>query len=395
MKNSAHYRIESIDLLRGMVMVIMALDHARMYFGMGYWFSDPTNLSTTTPLLFFTRWITHFCAPAFVFLAGTSAFLYGAHNKSHKAVSWFLFTRGAWLVFVELIIVNFAWTFDITLSFHILQVIWAMGMSMLCLSALVFLPKQLIFIIGILLVAGHNLLDSISMEGTTVTNLIWYALHQEKMIVLDSHSIIYLHYPLIPWIGLMALGYIFGMLYQEEFGAKRRKKWLWWMGIGAVLLFVLLRAFNLYGDPSHWSLQHSFVFSILSFLNTTKYPPSFLFILMTIGPSLVFLALTENIRNKSVSFFVTFGRVPFFFYVIHIYVIHLFAIVGIIYAGRSWRDCILTGKSFVAESLSNYGFDLYVVYLIWILVTALMFPLCKWYNEYKTTNRGKWWLRYL
>lgn len=395
MKNSTHYRIESIDLLRGVVMVLMALDHARMYFGMGYWFSDPTNLSTTTPLLFFTRWITHFCAPAFVFLAGTSAFLSGARKKSRKEVSWFLFTRGAWLLFVELIIVNFAWTFDITLSFHILQVIWALGMSMLCLSALVFLPNQLVFMIGIILVAGHHLLDSISMDGTTVTHLIWYALHQEKLIVLDSHSLIYLHYPLIPWIGLMALGYIFGMLYQEEFGAERRRRCLWWMGIGAVSLFVLLRAFNLYGDSSHWSPQHSFVFSILSFLNTTKYPPSLLYILMTIGPSLIFLSLTENIRNKSVSFFVTFGRVPFFFYVIHIYVIHLLAIVGIIYAGRSWSDCILTGKSFVAESLSNYGFDLYVVYLIWILVTALMFPLSKWYNEYKTTNRGKWWLRYL
>jgi uncharacterized membrane protein len=395
MKHSAHYRIESIDLLRGMVMVIMALDHARMYFGMGYWFSDPTNLSTTTPLLFFTRWITHFCAPAFVFLAGTSAFLYGAHNKSHKAVSWFLFTRGVWLLFVELIIVNFAWTFDITLSFHILQVIWAMGMSMLCLSALVFLPKQLIFIIGILLVAGHNLLDSISMEGTTVTNLIWYALHQEKMIVLDSHSIIYLHYPLIPWIGLMALGYIFGMLYQEQFSAERRNKWLWWMGIGAVLLFVLLRTFNLYGDPSHWSPQHSFVFSIFSFVNTTKYPPSLLYILMTIGPSLVFLALTEGLRNKAVSFFVTFGRVPFFFYVIHIYFIHLLAVVAMIYAGRSWGDCILTAHSLITKSLEDYGFGLYVVYLIWFIVVALLYPLCKWYNEYKATNRGKWWLRYL
>ncbi len=395
MKNSSHSRIESIDLLRGVVMVIMALDHARMYFGMGSWFADPTNLSTTTPLLFFTRWVTHFCAPVFVFLAGTSAFLYGSRNKTKKEVSWFLFTRGVWLLFIELIIVGFGWTFDVTFSFHLLQVIWAMGMSMLFLSAFVYLPNALVFVIGIILVTGHHLLDSISMEGATVTHLIWYALHQEKLIVLDSHSVIYLHYPLIPWIGLMALGYIFGMLYQEGFSAGKRKRWLVWMGMSAVLLFIVLRAFNLYGDPHHWDPQHTFVYSLLSFLNTTKYPPSLLYILMTIGPSLIFLSLIENISNRVVSFFVTFGRVPFFFYVIHIYVIHLFAMVGTIYAGRSWRDYILTGKSFLSESLSNFGFDLYVVYLIWILVVALLFPWCKWYNKYKAANRQKWWLKYL
>ena len=388
-------RIESIDLLRGLVMVIMALDHSRMYFGMGSWFADPTNLSTTTPLLFFTRWITHFCAPVFVFLAGTSAFLYGSRNKTTKEVSWYLLTRGVWLLFVEWVIVNFGWTFDVTFSLHFLQVIWAMGMSMLFLSALVWLPNQFILVIGIIMVASHNLLDFISMEGTSAAHLTWYALHQEKVIVLGSHSIIALHYPLIPWPGLMALGYIFGTFYQEEFDAARRKKWLVCMGIGAVFLFVLLRAFNLYGDPHDWSPQHYFIYSIMSFLNTTKYPPSLLYILMTIGPSLIFLRLTENTRNKGVSFFLTFGRVPFFFYVIHIYVIHLLAMVGIIYAGRSWSDYILTGKSFMAKSLSNFGFDLYVVYLIWVLVVALLFPWCRWYNEYRAANREKWWLKYL
>jgi uncharacterized membrane protein len=162
--------------------------------------------------------------------------------------------------------------------------------------------------------------------------------------VLDSHSVIDLHYPLILWIGMMALGYIFGMLYREDFDAEKRKRWLVWLGMSAVLLFILLRAFNLYGHPHHWGLQHSFAYSLLSFLNTTKYPPSLLYIFMTIGPSLVFLSLTENISNRVLSFFVTFGRVPFFFYVIRIYVIHLFAMVGIIRAGRSWRDYIITGK---------------------------------------------------
>ena len=395
MKHSTRLRIESIDLLRGLVMVTMALDHARMYLGMGTWFADPTNLSTTTPLLFFTGWITHFCAPVFVFLAGTSAFLYGSRNKTKKEVSWFLFTRGVWLLFVEFIVVGFGWTFDVTFSLHFLQVIWAMGMSMLFLSAFVYLPNSLVFVIGIILVAGQHLFDSIRMEGTAVPQLVWYALHQEKVIVLGSHSVIDLHYPLIPWIGLMALGYVFGILYREEFNAAKRRRWLAWMGMSAVLLFVLLRAFNLYGDPHAWSSQHSFVYSLLSFLNTTKYPPSLLYVLMTIGPSLIFLSLTENISNRVVSFLVTFGRVPFFFYVIHIYVIHLFAMVGIIYGGRSWRDYIITGKSFLSESLSNFGFDLYVVYLIWILVVALLFPWCSWYNDYKAANHQKWWLKYL
>lgn len=177
MKHSIQSRIESLDLLRGVVMILMALDHSRMYFGMGSWFADSTDLATTTPMLFFTRWITHFCAPVFVFLAGTSAFLYGTRNKTKKDVSWFLFTRGIWLLFVEVIIVGYGWTFDVTFSLHFLQVIWALGMSMVCLSAFVYLPNHFIFIIGMILVAGHNLLDSVSMDGTTATNLIWYALH--------------------------------------------------------------------------------------------------------------------------------------------------------------------------------------------------------------------------
>lgn len=208
-------------------------------------------------------------------------------------------------------------------------------------------------------------------------------------------QVVSLHYPLIPWIGLMALGYIFGMLYREGFNAAKRKRWLRWMGMGAVLVFILLRFFNLYGDPNPWTAQHSFIYSILSLLNTTKYPPSLLYILMTIGPSLLFLSLTENLMNRAVNFFLIFGRVPFFFYVIHIYVVHLLAMLVIIYAGYSWNDYVITTNSFMTKSLSNFGFELYVVYLIWILVVASLFPLCKWYNEYKARNRDMWWLRYL
>jgi uncharacterized membrane protein len=395
MENSGKHRIESIDLLRGSVMIIMALDHVRDYIGYGSFLSDPTNLETTTPMLFLTRLITHFCAPIFIFLAGTSAFLYGSRQRSTKLVSWFLFTRGMWLLFVELIIVNFAWTFDITLSVHMLQVIWAIGMSMVCLAAIIFLPKSAIFSIGIILVAGHNLLDSIILEGNSALNILWYVLHQPNIVIINSSSAIYFAYPLIPLIGLMALGYVFGTLYHQEYDPAKRKKWLFGMGIGCVTLFMILRTFNIYGEPSQWGTQKSGIFTIISFLNTTKYPMSLLFLLMTIGPAFIFLYAMENVKNKITSAVIIFGRVPFFFYVIHIYLAHLFGILGLIYAGRNWSDYIMTTDFFRNDTLSNFGYNLYVVYLIWILVIIIMFPLCKWYNKYKTNNRNKWWLSYL
>src|ERR1051325_7970669 len=234
-------RIESIDFLRGCVMVIMALDHVRMFFGLGTWYSEPTDLGTTTPLLFFTRWITHFCAPTFVFLAGTSAFLYGRKRSNVKETAIFLLTRGLWLVFVELVIVNFAWTFDLTYSFRILQVIWAIGISMIALSILVFLPNWAILSLGMLLVLGHNLLDSITFQGSSAGDMIWYALHQPKAVFIDPSHLINFVYPVLPWIGLMALGYGCGTFYQKDFPAEQRRRWLLSLGSGEILLFIILR----------------------------------------------------------------------------------------------------------------------------------------------------------
>lgn len=252
----------SIDLLRGLVMTFMALDHVRMYFALGTWYVEPTDLSTTTPLLFFTRWITHFCAPVFIFLAGTSAFLHGTKKTSTKELSWFLFTRGLWLIFAELVIVNFAWTFDITYSFLILQVIWAAGISMIVLSALIFLPNTLNLGIGMILVFGHNLLDSIQMQEKTIWDFIWYTLHQPKFLTLDANHVVNFVYPVLPWIGLMALGYVCGTLYKKDFPAEKRKRWLVSIAIGALILFVTLRAFNIYGEPSNWEQQNSPAFYV-------------------------------------------------------------------------------------------------------------------------------------
>ena len=389
-----HARIESIDFLRGMVMIVMALDHVRMYFALGTWYAEPTDLATTTPLLFFTRWITHFCAPVFVFLAGTAAFLYGVKRKEIRETAWFLFTRGLWLVFVELVVVNFAWTFDITYSFRILQVIWAIGLSMVALSALVFLPSSLIFAIGMLLVFGHNLLDSITVRGSDIQDMIWYTLHQPNSVFIDG-TLINFVYPVLPWIGLMALGYVFGTLYKIDFPAQQRRRWLLSLGIAATLLFMLLRAFNGYGEPREWNTNPSPVFTVLSFLNTTKYPPSLHFLLMTMGPALVFLALIEPYRNRLPKPVIVFGRVPFFFYVLHLYLIHILAMLLLVYEGREWSEYIFSARNLTSGRLSDFGLPLAAVYVIWIGVIVLLYPLCRLYQRYREKNPSKWWLSYL
>jgi uncharacterized membrane protein len=395
MEGTRKARIESIDLLRGTVIILMALDHVRMYFGQGSLYADPTNLTTTTPLLFLTRWITHFCAPVFIFLAGTSAALYGARHQSTRQLSRYLFIRGAWLIFLELVIVNFGWTFDITFSFRFLQVIWAIGASMVVLAGLVYLPKWAIFTFGIVLVFGHNLLDPIRMEGTSVPAVIWYILHQEEIVTFGPQRMVYFHYPLIPLVGLMALGYVFGTLYRPEFGADRRRKWLLGMGAAAILLFAILRGFNLYGEPNPWSPQPTAVYSLLSFLNTTKYPMSLQFLLMTMGPALIFLALVEAIKNRVTEILLTFGAVSLFFYIVHIYVIHLLAFVALVISGRSWTEYIITAEAWVSQTTADFGFDLWVVYLVWALVVVGMYPLCKWYRAYKKAHPEKRLLAYI
>ena len=387
-------RIDSIDFLRGFVMIIMALDHVRMYFALGTWYAEPTNLATTTPLLFFTRWITHFCAPVFVFLAGTSAFLYGAKKNQTKETAWFLFTRGLWLVFVELVIVNFAWTFDMTYSFRILQVIWAIGLSMIALSALVFLPQSLILLIGMILVFGHNLLDPITVQGSSLQDLIWYILHQPNSVSFNGARINFV-YPVLPWIGLMTLGYVFGSFYRQEIPAEQRKRWILIIGVAATLLFLLLRGLNTYGEPREWDVHTSPVFKLLSFLNTTKYPPSLHFLLMTMGPALIFLSLIEGIGNRLPKPVLVFGRVPFFFYILHLYIIHALAMVLLVYEGREASDYVFSAENLMSGRLSDFGLSLGAVYVVWLMVVLLLYPFCRWYQSYRENNPSKWWLSYL
>jgi uncharacterized membrane protein len=393
-KRASTSRLPSIDFVRGVVMVIMALDHVRMYFAAGTWYSSPTDLATTTPLLFFTRWITHFCAPVFVFLAGTSAFLYGQKRGSTGQTAMFLFTRGLWLVFVEIAIVNFGWTFDATYSFVILQVIWAIGLSMIALAGLVLLPLPVIFGVGMLLVFGHNLLDPITVQGSGFGDYLWYILHQPRLVI-EPERIVSIFYPVLPWLGVMALGYAAGPLFKAETPAARRTLWLLGAGLAATVLFILLRLSNGYGEPTTWQPLGTGTFTLISFLNTSKYPPSLQFLLLTLGPALVLLALIQIAPMKTTNPFVVFGRVPFFFYILHIYVIHALALIALQFTGWDWREYILTAENFLSGRLEGFGFGLGMVYAVWVVVVIALYPLCRWYQQVRESHPAWWWLGYL
>lgn len=386
-------RIHSIDLLRGTVMIIMALDHVRDYFHAGTFQFDPTDLTRTDVPLFFTRWITHFCAPIFTFLAGTSAFLNGT-KKTKKELSFFLFTRGLWLVLAEMLIITLGWTFNPQYPFLILQVIWALGVSMMVLSVMIFLPRTLILIIGLLLIGGHNLLDATQAAGDHATSFLMAALHEQHIFFLKPVSVM-LGYPVMPWIGIMMTGYAFGQLYLPTFDAGKRRNILICLGLGAIALFILVRFINIYGDPHHWSVQKTPVFTLLSFLNTTKYPPSLLYILMTLGPAMLFLAFTEKPLNRLTEKLVVLGRVPMFFYILHIYLIHALAVIAVAISGYKWSDMVLTGWVSMNEQLKGYGYSLAFVYVLWIIIIVGVYPLCRWYDNYKRAHRDKWWLSYI
>ena len=387
-------RITSIDLLRGIVIIIMALDHVRDYFHGSAYLFDPTDLKHTSVPIFFTRWITHFCAPVFTFLAGTSAYLYGL-KKGKKELSFFLFTRGLWLVFLEIFLITLEWTFNPTYDLLVFQVIWSIGASMIFLSILIYLPEKLILWIGVLIIFFHNALDAVHIPGNNLSAFLW-ALFHERNAFQFGHFTILVGYPVLPWLGIMMTGYCLGKLYRPEFDPSKRKKILLYLGSGIIILFIVIRGINIYGDPSHWSARKTAILSVLSFLRTTKYPPSLLYTLMTLGPSLVFLAFAEKPLNAVSGKISVFGRVSMFFYIIHIFLIHFLALIFSQASGYSWKKMILTTWVTDNKDLQGYGFNLITVYLIWIVVILLLYPLCAWYDKYKRNHLAeKPWLSYL
>jgi uncharacterized membrane protein len=372
----------------------MALDHVRDFFHDKALIEDPTNLATTTPILFFTRWITHFCAPVFVFLAGTSAFFQKA-RKSTKELSWFLISRGFWLIFIEIVVINFAFSFDPNYGLIGLQTIWSIGISMIILGLAVWLPFPVIVMLGLFIVLGHNAMDFYEADLKSSPGWWYDLLHRPNFYPLDkSHNVLIL-YPFLPWTGLMMLGYGFGKFFKSYEGKERRKV-LTIIGISIILFFIALRATNLYGDAQHWSDQKNALFTVLSFINTVKYPPSLLYMCMTIGPAILFIAWFGAIRNRFTEMITVYGRVPFFYYVLHFFWIHILCAIFFLLRGHSFSDGFHPGGNGISINFVNpgEGYSLGVVYLIWVFVVVSLYPLCKWFSDYKRTHR-QWWLSYL
>jgi uncharacterized membrane protein len=380
-------------------MVIMLLDHTREYVHAEATRFSPTDLTQTNVLLFLTRWITHFCAPVFVFLAGTSIYLQQIRGKTHAELSQFLITRGLWLIVLEFTLVRFTILFNIDYSFlGLAEVIWVTGVSMIVLAAWLYLPIRVTAILGIGIIGLHNLLDGISVPTTTAMagtpppdalQKIWLILHQPGFVPLFHNDFrIFVAYPLIPWIGVMAAGYAVGAVYTWE--SERRRKWLLQLGLALILLFIVIRATNLYGDPQVWRTQSSIVFTVLSFLNVTKYPVSLLFLVMTLGPALMILAWTDGIqKNNGLSrMLITFGRVPLFYFVLQMIVAHGLGVLLGYVAGKSIGYLFLNFPDSSSNAPPGAGFGLGVVYAAWVAGLLILYPLSLWYGKIKQRHGG-------
>ena len=390
---SSKKRILSIDILRGIVMMVMAIDHVRDFIHIHGMDQDPTSLASTSPAVFFTRFITHYCAPIFVFLSGTSIYLQ-AQRKSKKELSVFLLKRGLWFMFAEIVIVNLLMSFNPLYNFVMLQVIWVIGLSMVLMSTIIYLPFRAILVISIALIFGHNLLDQFNYSDPTNTP-IWFALiHQQAYIEYAPMRILFINYPIIPWFGVMMLGYCMGKWYSKDYDTTKRQQQLIWVGISTIGFFLLLRYTNLYGDPSKWTTQpRGTVYSIISFFNVTKYPPSLLYCCITLGPALIALSLLEKTSAAWTRKVSVFGRVAFYYYLWHFFLVHLTCVILFFVSGKGVNDIIDYNSPFLFRNM-QWGYPLWIVYLVWVILMIILYPICKKYDHYKSTHKH-WWLSYL
>jgi uncharacterized membrane protein len=373
-------------------MVIMALDHVRDFLHTASATQDPTNLQTTTAILFFTRWITHLCAPTFVFLSGISAWLFLKRSGNIPESRKFFLTRGIWLVILEFTVINFALWYDIKFRLLLMEVISAIGLSFIVLSFLLKLPSKLIGITGIIILFTHNLLQSVAIPSQPAMAVLTSVLFKPNMIQLTPGISFFSAYPLIPWLGIMLAGFGFGELFDIE--QNRRKKTFLITSLSIVAVFVLLRFLNFYGDPVKWDTQKNTLFTFLSFFNVTKYPPSLLFSLLFIGLSILALYFFETGWNLITEFLSVYGRVPLFYFVIHLFLIHGLMFIVLYLQGFSNSDFVFGAfKNGRPEQVN--GVSLGVVCLIWIAVVLFMYPVCKWYGDYKSRNNRKKFLKYL
>ena len=385
-------RIESIDLLRGIAMILMALDHTREYFGATA--ISPTDLTRTSAALFMARWITHICAPTFFFLTGTSACL-TLGRRTIPQLSRLLITRGAWLIVLELTIVRcFGYQFNVDYRVTMLVVLWALGWAMIVLGLLVHLPMAAIIAGGAGLIAAHNLLDPVRAASLGALAPLWTILHAPGIVVATPRYTVFAAYPLVPWIGVTAVGFGLGSLYAP--GDDRRRRTLLRLALASIVGFVVLRWVNVYGDPSPWTTQRSPLFSLLSFVNTTKYPPSLLFLLMTLGPALLILWLADARTPPLLRPAVVVGKVPLFYFVLHLSLIHLLAVVVCYarYGSAHWMFESPRLDQYPITPPPGWGYSLPIVYVLWTIVVVALYPLCRWYAA-RRVRGGAWWMRYV
>ena len=380
-------RVESVDVVRGIIMVIMALDHTRDFFGIPG--QNPTDLNSATAALFATRWITNICAPVFFLLTGTGAFL-SLRRKSVGELSRYLFTRGLWLLVVETVVMRcLAYQFNVDYRVTLLLVLWALGWSMIALAALVRLPSTVVAVFGAVMIVTHNLFD-----GVKTASPVWTVLHAPGFLVNTPEHVVFVAYPLVPWIGVTALGYALGQIYSWE--PERRRTFLLRAGLALTSAFLVLRGANIYGDPARWSAQGTTLFTALSFLNTTKYPPSLLFLLMTLGPAMLLLRAVDGGTPRWLKAALAIGKVPLFYYMLHFFLIHLLAVLTCYarYGSAHWMFESPTLGNYPFTAPPGWGFSLPVVYLVWAVVVVAMYPPCRWFAALKQ-RRNDPWLSYL
>lgn len=384
-------RLESIDMLRGLAMVFMALDHSRDFFSHGHYFFDPVDLLHTTAGFFITRWITNFCAPVFIFLSGVGLFFSFAHGKTLGQMQKSLVTRGLWLIFLEFTFVRCGWYFNFDYHYVKLGVIWCIGWCFITLAGLMVLPRWLVGLLGLVMIAGHNLLDLLTPETFGAFGWLWRILHVPGTLQPVSGYEVVVKYPLIPWIGVMAAGYAFGPVFRWE--ASLRRKLFLGLGMGLVLVFIILRGLNLYGDPNPWTTQSTRLFTFFSFLNCQKYPPSLLYLLIALGPAFLALAWCEKLPALLTRPLVLLGQVPFFFYILHLPLLHAIA-VGTELVRYGEADWLFANPPWQVWPI-DYSQDLVSTYLAWMMGALILYPACRWYAGLKSRHRDWWWLYYL
>jgi uncharacterized membrane protein len=384
-------RISSIDVVRGIVMMIMALDHVRDLMHINSITESPTNLETTTPLLFFTRWITYLCAPTFVFLAGTSAYLFLQKTGPSLSRS-FLLKRGAYLIMLEFIVVNLALFFDPAYHTLLFEVIAAIGFGFIILGLSLNASIKTIGTIGLVIIFCHTLVPLIPFEGNSIVKKILQSLFSPGAFPMSTSRVFVMAYPPIPWLGIMLLGFVSGRFFALP--ADKRKRLFIKTGLIALLLFMVMRYINIYGDPGPWAVQKNLLFSFLSFLNVTKYPPSLLFCLVTLGIMFIMLALTEGVKNQFSRIASVYGKVPLFYFLAHFFLIHLIMVAMMLLQGFSWSQLDFTSGTFGRPKGVQSGVELWAIYLIWIAVVAALYKPCLWFGQYKKQHT-QWWLKYI